>query len=34
MVKAMTEGMGGTVHFETRVGEGSTFTIQLPTARD
>jgi two-component system nitrogen regulation sensor histidine kinase NtrY len=34
MVKAMTEGMGGTVHFETRVGEGSTFIVHLPTARD
>lgn len=28
--KALTEGMGGAIWFETQVGHGSTFTIQFP----
>jgi nitrogen fixation/metabolism regulation signal transduction histidine kinase len=30
MVKAMTEGMGGEVRFETEVGKGTTFFVRLP----
>ncbi|MFM1744235.1 MAG: hypothetical protein RLZZ630_172 [Bacteroidota bacterium] len=33
MVKAMTEGMGGDVRFETEVGKGTTFFIRLPKAK-
>lgn len=33
MVKAMTEGMGGEVRFETEEGTGTTFFIRLPSAQ-
>jgi two-component system phosphate regulon sensor histidine kinase PhoR len=34
IVKHMTEKMGGTVSVESRLGKGSTFTLQFPTASE
>jgi signal transduction histidine kinase len=34
VVKRFTEGMGGTVTFESEVGKGTKFIISLPISRD
>jgi len=33
VVKRMTEGLGGTVSFESQAGKGTTFTVRLPPQR-
>jgi signal transduction histidine kinase len=33
VIKRMTEALGGTVTFESKVGKGTTFTIRLPSPK-